>query len=123
MGKHTPGPWVFRNGCDIFSELGADSGDGCPAASNDGWHVATIPDTETNIDGAGKTELGWNVKRANAHLIAAAPELLEALEVALNGLRWYVAEYTEKANGCDDEAIAKIEAAIARATGATDANP
>ncbi|WP_421883184.1 hypothetical protein [Methylibium sp.] len=39
-------------------------------------------------------------------------ELVEALETAKNGLEWYQDTYPEAVNGCDDEAMAKIDAAI-----------
>lgn len=47
----------------------------------------------------------------------ANAELLEALQLAYNGLRWYQEQHPESADGSDDEANARIEAAIAKATG------
>lgn len=99
--KGTPGPWAFMNGCDIFSQLGSDSGDGCKAAHNDGWHVATVPDTPTSVDGCGYVQLGWDVRKANALLIAAAPDSFDAnvqMVAALN-----VAFHIEP--GWDDDRI------------------
>lgn len=62
MSKHTPGPWV-RSGNNIKSRT-----DNCV--------VIRIP-AQTARYGA-----EWEIERrdADAHLIAAAPELLEALE-------------------------------------------
>lgn len=61
--KHTPGPWIAT---------ASDNGEwGIDAAS--GWGIATVAGSAG--DGPGNDE-----SDANARLIAAAPELLEALE-------------------------------------------
>ncbi len=44
-------------------------------------------------------------------------ELLAALEEARTGLTWYQDAYPEAANGSDDEAMTRIDAAIANAKG------
>lgn len=62
VGKHTPGPWVV-NGCRVECESGAI--------------VAGVFDGQLNSSDHSKV-----VERANAALISAAPELLEALELA-----------------------------------------
>jgi hypothetical protein len=58
--KHTPGPW-FNEGTKVFTKQLA-------------YYVA-----ETQIEGKSYTKQG-NEAEANARLIGAAPELLEALE-------------------------------------------
>ena len=109
MTGYTPGPWEIKNnGKDIFGPLGGDSGDGVKADPTDGWHIAEIQRTPTFSE-LGEVELGAP-REANAHLIAAAPDLLEALEEAVF---W---------NGIDDEGVSavwrdKAEAAIAKAEG------
>jgi len=50
---------------------------------------------------------------ANAHLISAAPDLLEALERAENALNWFINDEGE----CDIEALDTTRAAIAKAKG------
>ncbi|WP_272582792.1 hypothetical protein [Providencia sp. PROV261] len=86
--KHTPSPWRChdkRPNCSGYSIFG-----------NDGQYIAFVGDSDqlSPID-------------ANAHLIAAAPELLEALQSLLT-------------YGCitgDDWVIEKAEAAISKALG------
>lgn len=109
--KHTPGPWGMDTvktqvGCcykiGVFpSKVGHDNF-ACVYA--DGCRV----DEDSGI----AAEL-----KANARLIASAPELLEALEIAKNGLMWFREQYPDEVNECDHEAMQQIEAAIAKATG------
>ena len=109
MSGYTKGPWVLIDGHNIYSALGADSGDGIPADSTDGWHIASIGETPTFVDGV-EVDLGRNVKSANARLIAAATDLLEALERLVSAAR-------DVDHGYMDQSIASAEAAIARARG------
>lgn len=81
--KHTPGPWEVLNQTEVFTALGADSGDGVKALTSDGWMVADCGDSLTFSE-AGFVELGLDVRKANAKLIAAAPDLLEALEAMVS---------------------------------------
>jgi hypothetical protein len=66
MIKHTPGPWV------IDGSVNAENLD----VINSEGRIAMIDDSRST---------GWNVPtiNANARLIAAAPELLEALKDAI----------------------------------------
>lgn len=79
MSTFTPGPWDVKNDISVFSALGADSGDGYKAHSTDGWQIADCSEGLTFVDG-GMVDLSYDIKKANARLIAAAPDLLEALE-------------------------------------------
>ena len=45
-------------------------------------------------------------------LIERVRELEGALQTARNGLVWYQEEYPDCVNGCDDEAMAEIDAAL-----------
>ena len=104
--KGTPGPWEVCNGADVFTRLGARNASGAVAAKNDGWHIADC-DMGPSSTGEGEADIPHAEKRANARLIAAAPELLEALESVLE-------------NCLDSEglaaAYAKARVAIAKAT-------
>lgn len=66
--KHTPGPWKISN--TLSYEI--HNGKGIIAYPNQGTKDSGIPNTEA---------------RANAHLIASAPELFEAAQIAYACLR------------------------------------
>jgi hypothetical protein len=88
MGKHTPGPWRVNGECIEYG----------PFVAGDGWCVAKIvrdpPETE-----------------ANAHLIAAAPELLEACKYAQHRLQTAI----RRGRKTDQPCLEMVEAAIRRA--------
>jgi hypothetical protein len=83
MKTHTPAPWHYETGDD-------------GAVIYTGFTIAKIP-----IDGS-----DW---QSNAHLIAAAPDLLAALEAALTAV-----EYYHEHEGCD-AMLDQARAAIAKA--------
>lgn len=87
--KHTAGPWKIDDALDL--------------------PLAVIQDNEM---GEGIAELGERTpeNEANARLIAAAPELLEALQEMMS-------RYGSKNSGFDNEETAKARAAIAKAKG------
>lgn len=60
--SHTPGPWFIREGMDGGLMIDSDSG----------------PVVDARWEGGSSTTL--DLEGADAHLIAAAPELLEALK-------------------------------------------
>jgi hypothetical protein len=88
--KHTPGPWAIGIETD---------NDQAQIISADGWHLASV---------------ALDPLPANARLIAAAPDLLEALEDVAEWLS------TGKCDGVgfDEESVLDvIRAAIARSKG------
>ena len=75
MNKHTPGPWKFGDNSKHFKTNPFNvyvQGGGVHSAS-----IANIPFRRT---------IPESEARANAKLIAAAPELLEALEAVIRGV-------------------------------------
>lgn len=89
--SHTPGPWVAKG-----RYIGVE---------NHMSYIAECRDYNGNWTNA-------PIAVANARLIAAAPELLHALELARDHLE--VSNY----EGKEDETLALINAAIAKAKGA-----
>lgn len=96
--EHTPGPWEAE-------------------VQPDGWFEITArkPDVKPPVDIAGSTSYSLQVEemRANAHLLAAAPDLLEALK-RLDRIDRGLEGWHEDARA---EAWCKARAAIAKATG------
>ena len=86
MNNHTQGPWTIGDDCCVYGNHGIIRP-----------FVAQIADDYND----GETQ-------ANARLIAAAPDLLEAADDALADLEGY--EFAA-------ETIRKLQAAIAKATG------
>ena len=95
MSKHTPGPWGMPDsGQGRISKVGANGGwDGLIATADCGDYA------RSRSDGL-----------ANARLIAAAPDLLEALKDMLDG-------HEDACTGYGEGAADKARAAIAKATG------
>jgi hypothetical protein len=108
MSAHTPGPWYW----DSKTE-GRDTSLAGP------WLIGG-PESNPIISGADIT-----CREANARLIAAAPDLLEAAKLVIT---WYEAE--DKHEGTDfyqrrqmyRDSKAAVRAAIAKATGDSHAN-
>lgn len=100
--KHTPGPWKIRQrGGGLTPQIWTGERGIC------------------RLDDAGR---GLSLQTdANARLIAAAPELLEACQDALEALVWMLSanpEFAENAErlGMPDPLEDKLERAIAKAT-------
>ena len=85
MSKHTPGPWAIRQ-------------------EKEGWCRIYAP-KDYYVGG----EIAHYVSNANANLIAAAPELLEALQ--------YLANVCPAIDAQGEEAHQRARAAIKKATG------
>lgn len=100
-GKHTPGPW-YRSGDHIREE----ASDAIIATVSDGGRDDTPVLTDEEI-------------AANAHLIAAAPELLEALNWAMKQIG--EPRLIKGQNDHHFNAWHAANAAIAKAEGRSDA--
>jgi hypothetical protein len=87
---HTPGPWAYDQESDN---------------STDFWV----------FQANGPARIAVEVSERDAALIAAAPDLLAALQEVTRCLAWHAQEHPV---GMDCVAVAKARAAITRATGA-----
>lgn len=96
MAEYTKGPWELAGDLNVMN-LDVVYGSG---------RIAMMDCENEELSDAELT--------ANARLIAAAPELLEALELARDHLE--VCNY----EGEEDEALAQINAVIAKAKGGED---
>ena len=101
MSDYTKGPWKY--GAELSSRTGE-------------WLISFDAGNRGRGIGIAETRPGSGQEEANARLIAAAPELLEALE-------WVLGEYqvifTDETGKTENEAIAFARAAIAKAKGET----
>lgn len=108
MSEHTPGPWkVGYRSIDVGCE-NEKAGGYAKLFDVRGWGYLTGKGGGLGLD----AELAYAIQQANAHLIAAAPELLAVAHEAFDFL-----------GGVDDAAAirAKLIDAIAKAEGRTDA--
>lgn len=104
MSKHTPGPWFVRETGDHYSKR------------ND---IYVIGNPDGSLGGDRKLALmidTWAEEQTihNARLIAAAPELLEACESAINNYSAYLFDSTGKH---EDDTLRLLKAAVIKATG------
>ena len=104
MSKHSPGPWTIGKVSHAEQHVDIDSLNHDPFVGCDEWRaMARTYGTE------GEEEIGSIVMLANARLIAAAPELLEALTDCVEHMHWTQPQ--------GEAALKKAKAAIAKATG------
>lgn len=119
MSKHTPGPWVAMKDGKYVTEnpWSVDHEDGhdnttAPIGGPDGQVVAlVVMDDEHSENRWDDTELD-----ANARLIAAAPDLLEAL-IALNREMDVICGSAYCQVAPDKDICDQVKSAITKATG------
>ncbi len=102
--KHTPGPWVI--GTSEGRVLSRWDGIGY-------WEIANATVTDFRGD-SGEVYFAGGAQEANARLIAAAPDLLEALEAMVAD--WGKLASVVKPLG-EESSLRKARAAIAKAKG------
>ena len=102
--KHTPGPWKITNGVDIWP-------DDCDMEGM--RHIAHCTPSGYDCD---ECILQYDEVIANARIIAAAPELLEACTELLDTVD-YLMHNEGNADKCARISIGGAIAAIAKATG------
>ena len=112
--KHTPGPWVVVDICECAHRNGTMwEGHIDLGPLRESRHGNMWPDVTVQIGsslGLPGQPVGREVIEANAHLIAAAPDMLEALEAALAYLVMAGTDHAEPTR-------ASIRAAIKKARG------
>lgn len=101
--EHTPGPWILKRE--------GQSGQDYVVTSQETGHVVVCDGISSDFEKDGPE---WKRCMADARLIAAAPELLEALEIAESFMSGFEGDGTHV--GIEGH-LQKIRAAIARATG------
>jgi len=101
--KHTPGPWIVANGNEVHDKIAGQ--DEC------GTRIGETPNMVTSVE---YPYLDKDGQAANAQLIAAAPELLEACKLAFERLR---PRGNVRADYPGHVAVAALGKAIARAEG------
>ena len=113
MSGHTPGPWTWNNYCN---DVSPEDPQACVLVSH-GTASEVMPTVEII-----ELEEDFSVDPANARLIAAAPELLDALKSVLESavdLR-HIAAHSQGSEMDEREWEAEFDqarAAIAKATG------
>lgn len=73
MSKHTPGEWRVEPECSYGYDIRSEGEKWVCSANNDHGNPERFPTNEESL--------------SNAHLIAAAPDLLEALEFVVEKVR------------------------------------
>ena len=101
--KWTPGPWVWRY--EDGGHMEADQ-----------WFLSP---GVLMADGTDGTPSGDSIDRANARLIAAAPEMYEALEQARDTILELINARNSEAEGSDEDWVGGINATLAKARGET----
>lgn len=86
MSKHTPGPWILRK---WKSEVGAHAVDATDPSDGQNFGVC-------DVWGINNDKVLCDISAANARLIAAAPELLEALRELADGYSMTRAKYARE---------------------------
>lgn len=107
MSKHTPGPWMLPHFANPESKCD------CGYVLNEDY-MGCIAEVKYSVDGDQADNPPWPEAQANARLIAAAPDLLEALQelIAMDEAQVFVKDPW-------DASFAKAKAAVAKARGAS----
>lgn len=107
--KHTPGPWYVGAQNDAIYIIAGRP----PALNND----FPVHGADRELIAAMKGD-GYSMDSANASLIAAAPDLLAALQVVMPALEVMRKQWPRSKHDDSLDVVAFARAAIAKATGA-----
>lgn len=105
MSKHTPGPWTIGKVSHKKQRVDIDSLHADPTVGHQTWRGLARAYGCNDMPAEGTAAM-----LANARLIAAAPELLEAIETLVEHFEYYIGD-----NEC--RPIENARAAIAKASG------
>jgi hypothetical protein len=105
MGQHTPGPWIIRKGHIMDART----------------HIMSLtPEIMTVCDVAGPNRADkLATKKANARLIAASPDLLEALRELLTKAEQLLDQRATHEGLANCTVLSHARTAIAKAEGGT----
>lgn len=106
MTSHTPGPWLAHHSGEHSYVT---------ASVPPRLHANTVIVCVGFLDDFPGQYAGRDANAANAHLIAAAPDLLRMCEAASKALRSY--QYGNSAPALAEEIADTVDAAIAKAKG------
>ena len=104
MSRHTQGPWAIGNVSHKKQRVDIDSPHADPTVGHQTWRGLARAYGCNDMPAEGSAAM-----LANARLIAAAPELLEALSDCVAHMHW--------TQPLGEAALKKAKAAIAKATG------
>ncbi len=115
VAAHTPGPWEVHSSfpwivvpaSDVRKHVG---GAADPEVEAQGYCKQIASEAPTEYPEFHRSRVVKGEAEANARLIAAAPELVEALKAALPSLHWA----NTHGSRCEED-IAKAKAALAKA--------
>lgn len=117
--KWTPGPWMATNNPGDWGLAGAWAI--APSGANPyDWDqcISQVEYVTPYCAGASRAEIAAAHRAAaNAHLIAAAPDLYEALEQARGTILELINARNSEAEGSDEDWVGGINAALAKARG------
>lgn len=110
--KHTPGPWYSRPAASGARDFGI-----CASAPSARLGVVVVAEVFAELEYEGERS---EQTQRNARLIAAAPDLLAALQAVVDGYESLLADRLpakQKALATQLPAIVEARAVIAKATG------
>ena len=117
MSKHTEGPWAVE--ADPMDDRDYETMIVLPNKSGGFGTWIARAEHNWNEASAGEHRISWAEAQANARLIAAAPELLEALEATTHEVESVIRLVSNLTVRDEMQAVAdKARSAIAKATGA-----
>lgn len=112
--KHTPGPWEYVPSSEHHGPYvaGPFGGDICDC------YTMSQPQLPSTLNGGPSRPIHFQAEMAdaNARLIAAAPDLYEALKEARETIRELVTARWSEAEGTPKDWTRQIDAALSRAT-------